>query len=124
MQCNLFLELIPIVFKIPGVTCFMTEKLSQDPLEKFFGCQRQQDNTNDNPEVHEFLTNTQSLRVIDSINVHQITGNCRGTKRKHYDLDTVDLSRPLNHVVLNINTLLCIYMCKCITGKSIMNYIS
>lgn len=37
-----FLELIPIIFKIPGVVCFMTEKLSQDPLEKFFGCQRQQ----------------------------------------------------------------------------------
>ena len=90
-----FLELIPIVFKIPGVVCFMTEKLSQDPLEKFFGCQRQQGNTNDNPKVHEFLTNTQSLRVIDSINVHQITGNCRGTKRKHYDLESVDLSRPL-----------------------------
>ena len=87
-----FLKLIPIVFKIPGV---MTEKLSQDPLEKFFGCQRQQGNTNDNPKVHEFLTNTQSLRVIDSINVHQISGNYRGTKRKHYDLETFDLSRPL-----------------------------
>ena len=29
---NLFLELIPILLKLPGVTCFLTEKLSQDPL--------------------------------------------------------------------------------------------
>ena len=73
----------------------MTEKLSQDPLDKFFGCQRQQGKTNDNPKVHKFLCNTQSLRVIDSINVHEITGNCRGTKRKHYDVESIDLSRPL-----------------------------
>ena len=89
------MELIPTIFKIPGVTCFLTEKLSQDPLEKFFGCQRQQGRTNDNPKVHEFLSNTQSLRIIDSINVHEITGNCRGTKRKAYDLESVDLNRPL-----------------------------
>ena len=31
----------------------------------------------------------------DSINVHQITGNYQGTKQKHYDLESVDLSRPL-----------------------------
>ena len=37
---NSFLELIPFLLKLPGVTYFLTEKLSQDPLEKFFGCQR------------------------------------------------------------------------------------
>jgi len=84
-----------VLFSIPGVTCFLTEKLSQDPIEKFFGCQRQFGRTNDNPRVHEFLSNTQSLRVIDSINVHKITGNCRGTKRKFYDLEAVDLQKPI-----------------------------
>lgn len=90
-----FLELIPLLFKIPGVTCFLTEKLSQDPLEKFFGCQRQMGRTNDNPKVHEFLSNTQSLRVIDSININKITGNCRGSKRKSYDMESIDLDKPL-----------------------------
>jgi len=65
---------------------FLTEKLSQDPLEKLFGCQWQMCRTNDNPKVHEFICNTQSLRVIDSINVNEITGNCRETKWKAYDL--------------------------------------
>ena len=63
------LELIPFLFSIPGVTCFLSEKLSQDTLEKFFGCQRQKGTTNDNHKVHEFLFNTQSLRVIDSYSV-------------------------------------------------------
>jgi len=34
-----FLELILVLFEIPGVTCFLTEKLSQDALQKFFGIQ-------------------------------------------------------------------------------------
>lgn len=98
-----FLELIQALFKIPGVTYFLTEKLSQDPIEKFFGCQRQMGKTNDNPKVHEFMSNTQSLRVIDSINVHHITGNCRGNKRKHYDLESVDLHKPIKRVHLIIS---------------------
>ena len=89
------MELVPIIFSIPGVTCFLTEKLSQDPLEKFFGCQCQHGRTNDNPKVFEFLKNTQSLCVIDSINIHEVTGNYRGTKRKSYDLESIDLNRPL-----------------------------
>ena len=36
-----FLELIPRIFEIKGVTSFRSEKLLQDPLENFFGCQRQ-----------------------------------------------------------------------------------
>ena len=74
---------------------FLSEKLSQDALEKFFGCQCQKGRTNDNPKVHEFLCNTQSLRVIDSIKVDAITGNFRGTKKKSYDLEMVDLNKPL-----------------------------
>jgi len=38
--------------------------------------------TNNNPKVHEFLSNSQTVRIIDSINVAELTGNCRGTKRK------------------------------------------
>ena len=90
-----FLELIPYLFKIKGVTHFLSEKLSQDPLEKFFGCQRQKGRSNENPTVGEFLKNTDSLRVINSINMREITGNCRGTKRKCYDLETSNLNAPL-----------------------------
>ena len=93
-----FLEFIPHIFKIEGVTSFLSEKLSQDPLEKFFGCQRQRGATNENPTVAEFLKNTQSMRVINSIWVKDLTGNCRGCKRKAYDLESIelsDISKPL-----------------------------
>ena len=34
-----FVELVRYLFTIPGITCFLSERLSQDPLEKLFGCQ-------------------------------------------------------------------------------------
>ena len=64
-----FLELLPYLFKIHNVTSFLSEKLSQDPIEKFFGCQRQQGRSNENPTVAEYFKNTDSLRVINSIDV-------------------------------------------------------
>ena len=89
------MELIPEIFDISGVVCFLSEKLSQDALEQFFGCQRQCGRTNENPRVAEFLKNTQSIRVINSIWVKDITGNCQGCKRKSYDLESIDLNQPL-----------------------------
>ena len=75
-----FVELVPFILKIPGVNFFLSERLSQDPLEKFFGCQRQRGHTNENPSCADFLKNTQALRVINSVVGHVPRGNCRGRK--------------------------------------------
>ena len=92
-----FTDMIPYLFKLEGVECFLSEKLSQDPLEKFFGCQQQTGRVNENPTASEFIKNTQSLRVIDSIYVADITGrgNCRGSKRKAHDLESANLDKPI-----------------------------
>ena len=74
---------------------FLSEKLSQDALEKLFGRIRQCGRTNENPQVAEFLNSTQSLRVIDSIWVKSITGNCRGCKSKSYELENINLNQLL-----------------------------
>jgi len=90
-----FLELIPYIFSIKGVMTFLSKKLDQNPLEKFFGCQRQRGRANGNSTAAEFVKNTQSLQVINSICVKSITGNCCGMKHKSYDLESGDLSKPL-----------------------------
>lgn len=74
------MELVPYILKIPGVNFFLSERLSQDPLEKFFGCQRQRGRTNENPSCADFLKNTQALRVVNSVAGHVPRGNCRGRK--------------------------------------------
>ena len=73
-----FLELVPYIFSQPGVTSFLSQRLCQDPIEKFFGCQRQRGGTNENPTVAEFYKNTQALRVVNSFCSHNASGNCRG----------------------------------------------
>ena len=60
-----FTELVPYLFSLPGVKVFLSEHLCQDPLEKFFGCQRQRGGTHDNPSVREFCQNTQALATSD-----------------------------------------------------------
>ena len=87
-----FLELVLLLMKIEGVNVFLSEKLSQDFLEKFFGIQRQQGRANENPSVAQVLKNSQNLRMISSIWIKDLTENCRCCKRKSYDLESVDLT--------------------------------
>ena len=80
-----FVELVRFLFTIPGVTCFLSEKLCQDPLENFFGCQRQREGVNETLTAQEFCKNTQALRVINS-QCQQVTrGNCRVRKLQAID---------------------------------------
>ena len=87
-----FLELIEYIFKIPGVKFFLSERMSQDPLENFFGCQRQRGRTSENPTVQEFCKNTQALRVVNSVCASVSKGNCRGRKQP---IDLEKENKPL-----------------------------
>ena len=73
-----FVELVQYLFTIPGVKVFLSEKVSQDPIEKFFGCQRQRGRVNENPNAQKFMKNTQALRVINGMCPNVARGNCRG----------------------------------------------
>ena len=88
-----FTELVPKLFSISGVKVFLSEHLSQDPLEKFFGCQRQRGGTHDNPSVQEFCKNTQALRVINTFCRGPVKGNCRTLKRP-VDLEKENVPLP------------------------------
>jgi len=81
-------------FDTLNVSSFTQGKFKM-PLKNSLGFNAKKGRTNNNPTVYEFLKNTQALRVIDSIQVNDITGNCRGTKGKSYDLESVDLEKPL-----------------------------
>ena len=76
-----FIDLVQYLFTVPGVKSFLTEKISQDPLEKYFGQHRQRGRTNENPSSAQFLKNQQALRVVNSIRIRGlIKGNTRGNK--------------------------------------------
>ena len=88
-----FTELVPKLSSISGVKVFLSEHLSQDPLEKFFGCQRQRGGTHDNPSVQAFCKNTQALRVINMFCRGPVKGNCR-TLKPPVDLEKENVPLP------------------------------
>ena len=73
------------LFTLPDVKSFLSQRICQDPLERFFGCQRQRGGVHDNPNVQEFVKNTQALRVINSFVKAPTKGNCRGSHQDNHD---------------------------------------
>ena len=88
------MELVRYVFTIPGVQSFLSQRICQDPLENFFGCQRQRGGVHDNPNVQEFMKNTQALRVINSFCKGPAKGNCCGSRRED-SLEKENSNEPL-----------------------------
>ena len=78
---------------------FFSRRICQDPLEKFFGCQRQMGGTHDHTTAKEFQGNTQALRVVNSFCRGTVKGNCRGNddlqtmEYENYDLPKRSSSR-------------------------------
>jgi len=61
------MEFIPYIFNnIPEIRSFLSARINQDAIEKFFGMQRQAGKANQNPTVSEFM-NTETFRVISSM---------------------------------------------------------
>ena len=89
-----FVELVRFIFDIPGVEAFLSEKLCQDSLEQFFSMQRQRGRTNENPNVHEFLSNTQQIAVVRSICQGTIKGNCRVSTKRPLDMEKENKPLP------------------------------
>ena len=49
--------------------------------------------SNENPTAAEFIKNTENFRIISSIWVDSITGNCR--RRKSKEIDLIAAKQPL-----------------------------
>jgi len=89
--------LVRYLFTIPGVNAFLSNRLCRDPLENFFGKQRQRGRVNENPSVNAFVKNTQALRIIDSA-CSSVRVNCRGLPPEEKELDNSKLKkRKIKH---------------------------
>ena len=84
------IDLTNYLFTIPEVSFFLTEHINQDPLEKFFGMQRQRGGVHDN---QEFEKNTQALRCVVGCTTIR---NLKKTRR-HCDAILPRQQRPTGH---------------------------
>ena len=63
----------------------LSERVSQDPLENYFGRQRARGGRNENPSLHQCLVNAAALRVQKSVALDPVRGNCRQKRRLQFD---------------------------------------
>ena len=79
-----------IVFKIPGVSCFLSNRICQDPLEKYFGMQWQAGATNNNPTIVQFVKSSDTLHLVVG-NMYNFQMNLQTTSVKQSIEDTKHL---------------------------------
>lgn len=68
---------------------FLSERISQDPIENYFGRQRARGGRNENPTFQQCIHNAAALRVQKSIALDPVRGNCR-RKRLIYPEEKID----------------------------------
>ena len=85
--------MMPYLFSMPDVQSFLSQRLCQDPLERFFDLQRQRGGVHENSNAVEFAKNTQALRVMKSVDMSSSFGNCRCGPIKQASMD--ELCEPL-----------------------------
>ena len=63
----------------------LSERVSQDPLENYFGQQRARGGRNENPTIQQCLHNAAAIHVQKSQALDPVRGNCRRKKRLFND---------------------------------------
>ena len=64
---------------------FLSERISQDPLENYFGNQRARGGRNEHPNVQQCLHNAAALRIQKSMALDPVRGNCSWKRRLFHD---------------------------------------
>lgn len=88
---NAFAELGPYLLQLPGVKFLLSERINQDPLESFFGNQRQMRGGNEAPSVSQFNVSMNINRLKSSQSMKVFGGN---TKRKGSPLKIDETPMP------------------------------
>jgi len=95
LTVNSFCELAPLLLSLDGVQYFLSEKLSQDPLEEYFNKQRSRCGAHDNPTLDDASRNFLAIDVAGSTLVRSMTGNTRGAQRGQAPIFDINDRRSL-----------------------------
>lgn len=73
----------------------LSERISQDPLENYFGKQRARGGRNENPNLQQCIHNASALRVQKSMALDPVRGNCSRKRRLFGDEQPTIDNTPL-----------------------------
>lgn len=76
----------------------LSERVTQDPLENYFGQQRARGGRNENPSLQQCLYNAAAIRIQKSLATDPVRGNCRRKLREGSpDIDDTPLPKRKRH---------------------------
>ncbi len=84
-----FVEMTRYLLTIDSSLFLLSERVSQDPLEHYFGKQRGCGGRNENPTLDQCIKNAPALRMQKSFVLNPVRGNCR-RKRFLTEIQEVD----------------------------------
>ena len=70
----------------------LSERVSQDPLENYFGQQRARGGRNENPSIQQCVHNAAALRIQKSMALDPVRGNCSRKRRLFPDDPEIDVT--------------------------------
>ena len=99
---KLFVEMAKFLLTDANVKLFfLSERISQDPLENYFGQQRARGRRNENPNLQQCLYSAAAIRVQKSIATDPVHENCGRKKRLYGDtqpeIDNAPLPKRKRH---------------------------
>ena len=92
-----FVEMAKYLLSDASAKLFLlSERISQDPLENYFGQQRARGGRNENLNFQQCLHNAAAIRVQKSIATDPVRGNC-SRKRRLFEKEPPEISnKPLH----------------------------
>lgn len=90
-----FIKLGKLLFDEENAGFFLSEKISQDPVEEYFSKQRAKGGSNENPDLNMVNRNVLALDVTGDELLQVLNGNVRKNKkdRQQHTLDVTDMTR-------------------------------
>ena len=87
-----FVEMTRYLLTLPGNEnlSLLSERVSQDPLENYFGMQRTRGGRCDNPTIQQSLQNAIAIRAQHSLELDRVQGNSRRKRRLFDDFPKID----------------------------------
>ena len=97
-----FVEMAKFLLTDASADLFLlSERISQDPLENYFGQQGARGGHNENPNLQQCLYSAAAIRVQKSIATDPVRGNCGRKKRLYADtqpkVDDAPLPKQKRH---------------------------
>ncbi len=87
---NAFVDMTKYLLALDGDLCLLSERISQDPIENYFGQQRARGGRNENPTLQQCIRNASALRVQKSQALDPVRGNCSRKRRLYSGRDVID----------------------------------